>query len=82
VSTHLNRKSLVGCLFAFGLMGGFSCVALAVEERGDPSPATSADAPNKTATTSNEATPNHATIPHTKMRHESMDHDQENKKAD
>jgi hypothetical protein len=31
VSTYLNRKSLVGCLFAVGLMGGLSSVALAVE---------------------------------------------------
>jgi len=82
VSTHLNHKSLVGCLFAFGLMGGFSSVALAVEESGDHSPVTSANATNKTATTSTEATSNHGTMPHTKMRHESMDHDQENKKAD
>ena len=30
MSTYLNRKSLVGCLFAVGLMGGLSSVALAV----------------------------------------------------
>ncbi|MDQ3204901.1 MAG: hypothetical protein M3Q94_22430 [Pseudomonadota bacterium] len=81
MSTYLNRKSLVGCLFAIGL-GGLSSVALAVEDSSDYSPATPASATSKPATATNESKPDHGSIDHSKMSHESMDHDQKTKKAD
>lgn len=82
MSTYLNRKSLVGCLFAIGLMGGLSSVALAVEDSSDHSPATPAKATSKPATTITESKPDHGSMDHSKKRHESMDHDQKTKKAD
>ena len=82
MSTYLNRKSLVGCLFAVGLMGGLSSVTLAVEDSSDHSPATPAKATSKPATTTNESKPDHGSMDHSKMSHESMDHDQKTKKAD
>lgn len=78
----LNRKSLVGCLFAVGLMGGLSSVALAVEDSSVHSPATPAEATSKPATATNESKPDHGSMDHSKMSHESMDHDQKTKKAD
>lgn len=82
MSTSLNRKSLIGCLFAVGLMSGLSSVALAIEDSRDHSPATPAKATSRPATTTNESTPDHGSMDHSKMSHESMDHDQKTKKAD
>jgi len=48
VSTYLNRNSLVGCLFAVGLLGGLPPMVLAQENGSDHStnvPATATDKP-------------------------------------
>ena len=82
MSTYLNRKSLVGCLFAVGLMGGLSSVALAVEDSSVHSPATPAEATRKPPTATNESKPDHGSMDHSKMSHESMDHKKKTKKAD
>lgn len=56
MSTYVNRnKSLVGCLFAVGLMGGLSSVVMAGEDSSDHS--STAKATNKPATTANELSP-------------------------
>ena len=82
MSTYLNRKSLVGCLFAVGLIGGLSSVALAVEDSSVHSPATPAEPTSKPATATKESKPDHGSMDHSKMSHESMGHDQKTKKAD
>ncbi|MFS9605031.1 hypothetical protein, partial [Klebsiella pneumoniae] len=69
MSTYLNRKSLVGCLFAVGLMGGLSSVALAVEDSSVHSPATPAEATSKPPTATNESKPDHGSMDHSKMSH-------------
>lgn len=76
MSTYLKRKSLVGCLFAVGLLGGLSSTVLAEEDSSDHLPATPAKATDKPATMTN------GSMDHGKMSHESMDHDQKTKKAD
>ena len=71
MSTYVNRnKSLVGCLFAVGLMGGLSSVVMAGEDSSDHS--STAKATNKPATTANETKPDHGSMDHSKMG--SMDH--------
>jgi hypothetical protein len=50
VSTYLNRKSLVGCLFAAGLLGGLSSMVLAEENGSDHSTTVPATATDKPAT--------------------------------
>ncbi|MHC8299250.1 hypothetical protein [Pseudomonas sp. ZS1P83] len=82
MSEYLNRKSLVGCLFAIGLLGGISSVALAGDDSSDLSPATPAKATNQPAPTATESKPDHGSMDHSKKRHESMDHDPKTKKAD
>ncbi|MHC8411243.1 hypothetical protein ACYZTR_14155 [Pseudomonas sp. Hz4] len=81
MSTYLNRKSLVDRLFAIGLLGGLSSVALAGVDSSDHSTATPAKATNQPATTATELKPYHGSN-HSKKRHESMDHDPKTKKAD
>ena len=71
MSTYVNRnKSLVGCLFVVGLMGGLSSVVMAGEDSSDHS--STAKATNKPATTANETKPDHGSMDHSKMG--SMDH--------
>ncbi|WP_178082676.1 MULTISPECIES: hypothetical protein [unclassified Pseudomonas] len=82
MSTYLNRKSLVGCLFAVGLLGGLSSTVLAGENGSDHSPTIPATATDKPATMANDSKPDHGSMDHSKMSHESMDHDQKTKKAD
>ena len=81
MSTYLNRKSLVGCLFAVGLMGGLSSTVLAEENGSDHSTTVPVTATDKPAT-ANDSKLDHGSMDHSKMSHESMDHDQKTKKAD
>ena len=81
MSTYLNRNSLVGCLFAVGLLGGLPPMVLAQENGSDHStnvPATATDKP----ATANDSKLDHGAMDHSQMSHESMDHDQKTKKAD
>lgn len=82
MSTYLNRKSLVGRLFAIGLLGGLSSVALAGVDSRDHSAVSHAKATNQPATTATEFKPEHGSMDHGKKRHELMDHDQKTKEAD
>lgn len=82
MSTHLNRKSLVGCLFAVSLLGGLSSMVLAGVSSNEHSPTNPTTSTDKPATTANESKPDYGSMDHSKMSHESMDHDQKTKKAD
>lgn len=82
MSTYLNSKSLVGGLFAIGLLGGLSSVVLAGDDCSDHSPTTPAKATNQPATSTTESKLDHGSMDHRNKRHESMDHDQKSKKAD
>lgn len=90
MSAYLNRKSLIGCALAIGLLGGVP-FALAGESSGDHShsaPASSTDKPEPTQKSqANESktdhgSMDHGSMDHSKMSDESMDHDQKTKKAD
>ncbi|MHC8351686.1 hypothetical protein ACYZT7_20855 [Pseudomonas sp. RT4P38] len=90
MSTYLNRKSLIGCALAFGLLGGVP-FALAGESSGEhshPAPASSTDKPEPTQKSkANESktdhgSMDHGSMDHSKMSNESMDHDKKTKKAD
>lgn len=90
MSTFLNRKSLIGCALAIGLLGGVP-VALAGESSGEhshPAPASSTHKPEPAQKSkANESktdhgSMDHGSMDHSKMSDESMDHDQKTKKAD
>ncbi|MGV8862968.1 MAG: hypothetical protein ACOH2T_17580 [Pseudomonas sp.] len=84
MSTYLNRKSLMGCIIAIGLLGGTPSMVLAGEESGEHShatPAISTDRPG-TMAKANDSKPDHGSMDHSKMSYESMDHDQKTKKVD
>lgn len=82
MSTYLNCKSLVGCLFAVSLLGGLSSTVLAGVSSSEYSPANPTTSTDKPATTANEPKPDYGSIDHSRISHESMDHDQKTKKAD
>jgi uncharacterized protein involved in copper resistance len=85
MSTYLNRKSLISCALAIGLLGGVP-FALAGESSGEhshPAPASSTEKPESTQKPkANESKTDHGSMDHSKMSEESMDHDQKPKKAD
>lgn len=85
MSKYLNRKSLIGCTLAIGLLGGVP-FALAGESSGGHShsaPASSTEKPEPTLKSkTHESKTDHGSMDHSKMSDESMDHDQKTKKAD
>ncbi|QGF91720.1 hypothetical protein GH769_00230 [Pseudomonas sp. CFSAN084952] len=82
MSTYLYRNSLVGCLFAAGLLGGLSSIVLAKENGSDHSTIAPAQTTDKPAITASNSMLDHGSMDHSKMSHESMDHDQKIKKED
>lgn len=88
MSGYLNRRSLIGCALAIGILSGVSLVQAGEGNAGHVHAAADTD---KSATKhrtktgeskSDHGSMDHGTMDHSKMNHESMDHDSNTKKAD
>ena len=62
MSTYLNRKSLMGCVIAIGLLGGIPSMVLAGEDSGEHSHATPAISTDKPVTTAGESKTDHGSM--------------------
>lgn len=93
MSTYLNRKSLIGCALAVGLMTGgpWAQAGEGNAEHTHLAASTEKPATKQKTTTSESRTDHgsmdhgrkdHGTMDHSRMNHESMDHDSKTKKAD